>query len=192
MEVRNLRIEEAIPRANVESITKQNCSISNPSFIHTTNDIASVPIQVSKVMDDAMQPLTSQAIYISPLDDAYVVSTTNLILDELLEEFRDDLLDITVVDEEEDYNPTRDIEDLERLIAKDHQSSFTEIKVPLCIVKKSEEFEPFIHIQQSSPLYGVFKSSKSSTKPLRENERSPENSSRRVKKLRILGNNISG
>nr|GFB37030.1 phytochrome B [Tanacetum cinerariifolium] len=40
------------------------------------------------------------------------------ILDELLEEFRDKLLDITVVDEEADCKSARDIEELERLLAK--------------------------------------------------------------------------
>ncbi|GKC77750.1 hypothetical protein Tco_1128524, partial [Tanacetum coccineum] len=57
-----------------------------------------------------------------------LVLATNPILDELLKEFRDELLDTTVVDEEADCNPIRDIEELERLLAKDPQSSFTEIK----------------------------------------------------------------
>ncbi|GJU56252.1 hypothetical protein Tco_1229966 [Tanacetum coccineum] len=162
MEVRNLRIEEAIPRANVESITKQNSSISNPSFISSTNDIVSVPIQVSKVKDDILQPLTSQDIHITPPDDTYVVSATSLILDDLLEEFEDELLDIIV---EEDCNPTRDIEELKRLLVKHYQSSLMEIKVLSCIMKTNEEFESYILIQKLSPLYRVFKSSESSTKP---------------------------
>ncbi|GKC02676.1 hypothetical protein Tco_0994286 [Tanacetum coccineum] len=95
----------------------------------------------------------------------YVLSATNPILDELLKELGYKLLDNTVDDKEGDCNPTRDIEELERLLAKYHQSFFTEIKVPSWIVKTNEELEPFIHIQQLSPLYGVFKSSKSLTKP---------------------------
>ncbi|GKB96714.1 hypothetical protein Tco_0982851 [Tanacetum coccineum] len=165
MEVSSVRIKEAILHANVESITKQNGSISNPSFIPSTNDIFSVHIQVSEVMDDVVKPFTSHAIYITPPDDAYVVPTTNPILDELLKEFGDELLDTTMLNDGEDCNPIKDIEEHERILAKDPQSSFMKIKALSCIVKTNEDFDPFNHIQQSSPLYGVFKSSKSSTKP---------------------------
>ncbi|GJS18528.1 hypothetical protein Tco_0413000, partial [Tanacetum coccineum] len=72
IEVRSLRIEEEILHANVESITKQNGSIYNPSSIPSINDIASVPIHVSKVM----QPMTFQAIHITPPDDDYVAPAT--------------------------------------------------------------------------------------------------------------------
>nr|GEV22114.1 retrovirus-related Pol polyprotein from transposon TNT 1-94 [Tanacetum cinerariifolium] len=66
-----------------------------------------------------------------------------------------------MVDEEADSNPTRDIEELERLLAKDPQSHFTKIQVHSVITK----IEPFIHTQPMSPLYGIFESYKSSTKP---------------------------
>ncbi|GJZ48895.1 hypothetical protein Tco_0603085 [Tanacetum coccineum] len=69
-----------------------------------------------------------QPIHTTPTDDAYVVTDTNLILDELLEEFRDEILNITVIDEEADFNVTIDIKELECQIATDHESSFTEIK----------------------------------------------------------------
>ncbi|GJX26429.1 hypothetical protein Tco_0232725 [Tanacetum coccineum] len=72
------------------------------------------------VNDDLIQPLIPQP---TPPDDAYVVTDANPTLDELLEEFIDEILDITVVDEEDDFNPTRDIEELERLIT-DHESYF--------------------------------------------------------------------
>ncbi|GJZ09188.1 hypothetical protein Tco_0543471 [Tanacetum coccineum] len=101
---------------------------------------------------------------LTPPHDAYDAPATDPILDELLEEFRDELLDITVVDEEADCNPTRDIEKLERLLTKYPQSYFMEIHVHSVIVKTNEEYEPFIHIRPLSPLYGVFKSFKSSTK----------------------------
>nr|GEU62741.1 hypothetical protein [Tanacetum cinerariifolium] len=48
--------------------------------------------------------------------------------EELLEEFGDEILNITVVDEEADINLTKEIKELERLIATDHESSFTKIK----------------------------------------------------------------
>ncbi|GKA27109.1 hypothetical protein Tco_0713277 [Tanacetum coccineum] len=44
--------------------------------------------------------------------------TTKSNLDELLEEFRDEILNVTMVYEEVDFNPTKDIEELERLLAK--------------------------------------------------------------------------
>ncbi|GKA54874.1 hypothetical protein Tco_0753823 [Tanacetum coccineum] len=50
-------------------------------------------------------------------------------LDELLKEFRDEILIVTMVDDEADFNPTKDIEELERLLAKDPQSYFTEIQM---------------------------------------------------------------
>ncbi|GJW16157.1 hypothetical protein Tco_0020290, partial [Tanacetum coccineum] len=86
----------------------------------------------------------SQTIYTTPPDDAYVVSDTKPILDELLEEFRDKLLKIAVFDEEADCNPVKDIKEL------------------LCIMKTNVELESFI--QQLNPLHGEIQSSKLSTK----------------------------
>ncbi|GKD09793.1 hypothetical protein Tco_1189478 [Tanacetum coccineum] len=73
----------------------------------------------------------------------------------------DEILNVTMVDEEADFNPTKDIEELERLITKNRQSHFKEIQVHSFIVKP----EPFIHTQPMSPLYGVIKSSQSSMYP---------------------------
>ncbi|GKB94788.1 hypothetical protein Tco_0980925 [Tanacetum coccineum] len=89
-------------------------------------------------------PFISQTIYTTPPDDAYVVSDTKPILDELLEEFRDKLLKIAVFDEEADCNPVKDIKEL------------------LCIMKTNVELESFI--QQLNPLHGEIQSSKLSTK----------------------------
>ncbi|GJS23545.1 hypothetical protein Tco_0452177 [Tanacetum coccineum] len=73
-----------------------------------------------------------------------------------------EILDITVVDDEVDFNPTRDIKELECLIATDHESSFTKIKVLSCIVKTNVEHETFV--RQMNPLYRLSQSAKSSTK----------------------------
>ncbi|GJV73430.1 hypothetical protein Tco_1493425 [Tanacetum coccineum] len=112
-------------------------------------------------MDEVIQPLIPQPIHTIPPNDDYVAPATKLILDELLKEFRDEILNVTMVDEEANFNPTRDIEELERLLAKDPQSHFTKIQVYSVITKP----EPFIHTQSLSPLYGIFESFKSSTKP---------------------------
>ncbi|GJY74259.1 hypothetical protein Tco_0478690 [Tanacetum coccineum] len=66
---------------------------------------------------------------------------TKLILDELLEEFGDEIVNVTMDDEE---------------ATKDPQSHFTEIHVHSVITKP----EPFIHTQSLNPLCGVFKASK--------------------------------
>ncbi|GJR85988.1 hypothetical protein Tco_0209999 [Tanacetum coccineum] len=73
----------------------------------------------------------------------------------------DEILNVTMVDKEADFNPTKDIEELERLLAKDPQSHFTKIHAHSIITK----LEPFTHTQPMSPLYGIFEPYKSSTKP---------------------------
>ncbi|GJT09653.1 putative RNA-directed DNA polymerase, partial [Tanacetum coccineum] len=92
---------------------------------------------------------------VQPLDD-YVAPATKSILDKLLEEFRDEILNVTMDDEEADFNPTKDLEELERLLAEEPQSNFTKIQVHSVIINT----EPFLHTQLMNPLYGVFKTSK--------------------------------
>ncbi|GJZ09957.1 hypothetical protein Tco_0544240 [Tanacetum coccineum] len=81
-------------------------------------------------IDEVIQPLIPQPIHTTPPNDDYVAPTTKSILDELLEEFVDEILNVTMFHEEADFNLTKDIEALERLFAKDPQSHFTEIQVP--------------------------------------------------------------
>ncbi|GKE60607.1 hypothetical protein Tco_1510974, partial [Tanacetum coccineum] len=52
----------------------------------------------------------------------------------LLEEFSDVILNVTMVGDEADFNPTKDLEELERLLAKEPQSNFTEIQVDRDII----------------------------------------------------------
>ncbi|GKA67952.1 hypothetical protein Tco_0767869 [Tanacetum coccineum] len=73
---------------------------------------------VPNEMDEVIKPLIPQPIHTTPPNDHYVAPATKSILDELLEEFRDEILNVTMVDEEADFNPTKDIEELERLLAK--------------------------------------------------------------------------
>ncbi|GJR44514.1 hypothetical protein Tco_1312617 [Tanacetum coccineum] len=116
-----------------------------------------VPVE----MDEVIQPLILQPIHTTPPNNDYVTPATKSILDELLKEFGDEILNVTLVDKKADFNPTKDIEELERLLAKDPQSYFMKIQVHSVITKP----EPFIHTQPMSPLYGIFESYKSSTKP---------------------------
>ncbi|GJZ49803.1 hypothetical protein Tco_0603993 [Tanacetum coccineum] len=80
-------------------------------------------------MDEVIQPLIPQPIHTTPPNDDYVAPATKSILDELLEEFSDKILNVTMVDKEVNFNPTKDIEELERIFAKDPQPYFTEIQV---------------------------------------------------------------
>ncbi|GJY30501.1 hypothetical protein Tco_0413996 [Tanacetum coccineum] len=95
-------------------------------------------VKVPDVMDGVIQPSIPQVIHTTPPDKDYVTPDTKSILDELLEEFRDEILNVTMVDEEANFNPTRDIEELERLIATDNESSFIEIQVLTAMGWKSE------------------------------------------------------
>ncbi|GJX25718.1 hypothetical protein Tco_0232014, partial [Tanacetum coccineum] len=59
-------------------------------------------------IDKFVQPLILEPIHTTPHNDDYVAPATKLILDKLLEEFRDKILNVTMVDDEPDFNPTKD------------------------------------------------------------------------------------
>ncbi|GJT98103.1 integrase, catalytic region, zinc finger, CCHC-type containing protein [Tanacetum coccineum] len=83
---------------------------------------------VPNEIDEIVQPLIPEPIDTTPPNDDYVAPTTKSILDELLEELRDEILNITMVDDEADFNPTKDLEELERLLAKEPQTNFMKIQ----------------------------------------------------------------
>ncbi|GJT94853.1 hypothetical protein Tco_1090371, partial [Tanacetum coccineum] len=66
---------------------------------------------------EIVQPLIPEPIHTTPPNDDYVAPATKSTLDELLEEFRDEILNVTMVDKEANFNPTKDLEELERLLA---------------------------------------------------------------------------
>ncbi|GKF02416.1 hypothetical protein Tco_0029339, partial [Tanacetum coccineum] len=74
-------------------------------------------------IDEIVQPLIPEPIHTTPTNDDYVAPATKSILDE----FEDKILNVTMVDDEADFNPTKDLEEPERLLAKEPQSNFTEI-----------------------------------------------------------------
>ncbi|GJR50879.1 hypothetical protein Tco_1401400 [Tanacetum coccineum] len=74
---------------------------------------------IPDVIDEVIQPLIPQPIQTTPPNDDYVAPATTSILDELLEEFRDEIVNVAMVKEEADSNPTRDIGGIERLLTKD-------------------------------------------------------------------------
>ncbi|GJS64129.1 hypothetical protein Tco_0678693 [Tanacetum coccineum] len=72
-------------------------------------------------MDNIIQPLVPKTLHTTPPDENYVAPATKSILDDLLEEFRDEILNVAMVDEGAECSPTKDLEELERLFAKDPQ-----------------------------------------------------------------------
>ncbi|GJZ54107.1 hypothetical protein Tco_0608992 [Tanacetum coccineum] len=115
-------------------------------------------------MDDVIKPLIPKTIHTTPPNKDYVAPATKSLLDDLLEEFENEVLNVTMVDEGAECDPIKDIEELERLLAKGPQSYFTEIHVNSVILKMNNKSEPSIHTQPLNPLYGIFESYKSSTK----------------------------
>ncbi|GJU88648.1 hypothetical protein Tco_1301071 [Tanacetum coccineum] len=81
-----------------------------------------------------------EPIHTTPPNDDYVAPATKLILDELLEEFGDKNLNVATIDKEADFNPTKDLEELERLLAVKPQSNF--IKIQGCNSEETK-FEPY-------------------------------------------------
>ncbi|GJU16580.1 hypothetical protein Tco_1144546 [Tanacetum coccineum] len=77
--------------------------------------------------DEIVQPLIPKPVHTTPPNDDYVAPTTKSIFDKLLEEFDDEILNVATIDEEAD--PTKDLEELERLLAMRPQSNFMEIQV---------------------------------------------------------------
>ncbi|GJR75704.1 hypothetical protein Tco_0088069 [Tanacetum coccineum] len=76
-----------------------------------------------------LQPLIPEPIHTTPPNDDYVAPATKLILDELLEEFKNKILNVTMVDKKADFNPTRGSEEFERLLAMRPQTNLTKIQV---------------------------------------------------------------
>nr|GEV01498.1 hypothetical protein [Tanacetum cinerariifolium] len=77
------------------------------------------------VMDDIIQPLIPKTIHVTPPNEDYVAPTTKSILDYLLEEFEDEILNVTMVDEVAECSPNKHLEELEILLTKDSQSHYT-------------------------------------------------------------------
>ncbi|GJU02311.1 hypothetical protein Tco_1112649 [Tanacetum coccineum] len=111
---------------------------------------------VPDVMDNIIQPLIPKTIHTTPPDEDYVAPATKSILEYLFEEFRDEISNVTMIDEGAECSLTKDLEELERLLAKDPLSHYTEIRVHSVIINP----DPFIYTQLMSPLYGMFKTSK--------------------------------
>ncbi|GJU34126.1 hypothetical protein Tco_1436873, partial [Tanacetum coccineum] len=69
--------------------------------------------------ENVIQPLIPKTLHTTPPNEDYVAPDTKSILDDLLEEFRDEILNVTMVNEGAKCNPTKDLEELERLLVKE-------------------------------------------------------------------------
>ncbi|GJR27415.1 hypothetical protein Tco_1103647 [Tanacetum coccineum] len=84
----------------------------------------------------------------------------NNVWKQLLEEFEYEILNVTMVDEEANFNRTKDLEELERLLAMRPQSNFTEIQVDRDIISpgsldRSIDSDKYLEGQsmQTPPLF---------------------------------------
>ncbi|GKD34884.1 hypothetical protein Tco_1250393, partial [Tanacetum coccineum] len=125
--VRSRRSPSNYDEADVDSFY-QNKNVERIRQFHTPN--------VLDIIEDVIQPLIPTTLHTTPPNEDYVAPATKPILDELLE---DKILNVAMVDEEAD--PTRDLEEPERLLVEDPY--FMEIHVHSVITKP----EPFIHAQ---------------------------------------------
>ncbi|GKB05159.1 hypothetical protein Tco_0833354 [Tanacetum coccineum] len=98
--------------------------------VEQINQFFKIPDEINEIV----QPLIPEPIHTTPPNDDYVAPATKSVLDELLEEFRDEILNVTMVDDEADFNPTKDLKELEILHAKEPQSNFMEIQVDMDIL----------------------------------------------------------
>ncbi|GJS72668.1 hypothetical protein Tco_0705509 [Tanacetum coccineum] len=104
----------------------ENMTIAEYNIYVAKQGLGMNPLKEDQEEDDEIvQPLIPEPIHTTPPNDDYVAPATKSILDKLLEEFRDETLNVTMVDEEADFNPTKDLEELERLLAKEPQPNFT-------------------------------------------------------------------
>ncbi|GJR40652.1 hypothetical protein Tco_1216336 [Tanacetum coccineum] len=111
-------------------------------------------------IDEIVQPVIPEPIHTTPPNDDYVASVTKSILDELLEEFGDEILNVAMIDEEADFNPIKDLEELEILLAMRPQSNFTEIQVDMDIISPGRmlnKLQESIPNRSSRMLYRMLK-----------------------------------
>ncbi|GKB58068.1 hypothetical protein Tco_0914254 [Tanacetum coccineum] len=107
-------------------------------------------------IDEIVQPLIPEPIHTTPPNDDYVAPTTKSILDELLEEFGDEILNVTMDDEEEaNFNPTKYLEELERLLAKETQSNFTKIQVVRDILSRESHTGWWMLLEEADLEHGL-------------------------------------
>ncbi|GKC10049.1 hypothetical protein Tco_1001659 [Tanacetum coccineum] len=77
------------------------------------------PNEVSNVTYDMMQPLTPQAIHITPPNDDYVALAAIPILVKLPKEFDNEPLSDSLTTEDDECNPMSDMEELEQVLFHD-------------------------------------------------------------------------
>jgi hypothetical protein len=150
-------VEDGDSQDELESLTTKSgtnlFNIINP----ITNYLASFPKQVAKQMDNEVD-------YITLPNEAHKAPVINPFLVELKKEFKDELVDTTMI-KEDDFNPMKNIEELELLLAKDPFSSFMEDKGRLTTNGTNEEERRLIDPQHTTLSHVMFMSTNLTTKP---------------------------
>lgn len=95
MKSKSLRVKESKPQTHVESTTHIGNTLDSP-FILVTNDIAIFLKHVAKKMDDEVD-------YITPPNEAHKAPIVNPFLVELEEKFNDELINLTMIEEDDDF-----------------------------------------------------------------------------------------
>nr|GEV22827.1 actin-binding, cofilin/tropomyosin type [Tanacetum cinerariifolium] len=126
-DIENMRLKGNHGEIIGPKVVQQSMKGRNLTLLTVTR-VQFLTLNVPDEIDKVIQPLIPQPIHTIPPNDDYVAPATKLILDKLLDEFGDKILNVTMVNEEADFNLTKDIEELERLLAKDPQSHFTKIQ----------------------------------------------------------------
>nr|GEU31624.1 hypothetical protein [Tanacetum cinerariifolium] len=78
--------------------------------------------------EDVIQPLIPKTIHTTPPNEDYVAPATKSILEELLEEFGDEILNVTMVDEGFNFYLDKDIEEREKLLSNDLKPHYMDIQ----------------------------------------------------------------
>ncbi|GJV29429.1 hypothetical protein Tco_1385877 [Tanacetum coccineum] len=133
--IEQMKIEIDASKQNNKALESSNKSLKEAkTFLHTglKRKAASGVLRRNHVLGYAIKNDSSQgqkgthSHHIT--NDDYVAPATKSILDKLLEESGDEILNVTMDNEEADFNPTKDLEELERLLVEEPQSNFTKIQ----------------------------------------------------------------
>ncbi|PWA54401.1 epidermal patterning factor 1 [Artemisia annua] len=159
-------------KMNVEQWYNEYSNIESFDYIVYDN-ILQLPQQKEKIRSGTDKPVEDGDSQ-DELESLTTKSGTNLfnIIDPFTnnlasfpkqKELKDELVDTTMI-EEDGFNPMKDIEELELLLAKDPFSSFMEVKGRLTTNNTNEEERTFTHPKHTTLAHVMFKPSNLSTK----------------------------
>ncbi|GJZ62931.1 zf-CCHC domain-containing protein [Tanacetum coccineum] len=126
-DVRSRRSPTKYNEENVDSFNRNKSKTFSYPYSHNLTPPHPCFLPEEYQEDDGDDEDTLIKLHTTPPNDDYVALASKSILDELLEEFGDEILNVATIDEE--AGPTKDLEELERILAMRPQSNFMEIQV---------------------------------------------------------------